>query len=314
MKNVVRTLDKVFAREACGAGGFVVAGRIDELGRTVIKDLSLLHAVTRGGAREADVIGAIHAYPSFHPEWHEKMFFSAYTASTAAALLGRNVPMSEEVLQGGGLAPVGAQDAFALNCHAGPLQTLALSAPLRDVTVLSRDERSFWGRTTAHIGAAFRLRRAGRNDPDHADAVLLPSGKIEHLTSDISRKSAKDGFVRRRRARSRGTTAEAALEVWQGLHDGRWSLVDYIDKDGKAFVLAVRNEPAREVASTLTDRQRAAVALAVLGYGNKQIAYALGLTAAAVTMLLARARIATRVRTRTDLVRAFKRTLVERPS
>jgi len=73
----------------------------------------------------------------------------------------------------------------------------------------------------------------------------------------------------------------------------------------------VRNEPARDVASTLTDRQRAAVALAALGYGNKQIAYALGLTATAVAMLLARARVATGIRTRAELVRAFKQSLAE---
>jgi DNA-binding CsgD family transcriptional regulator len=112
----------------------------------------------------------------------------------------------------------------------------------------------------------------------------------------------------RLRRAARGATE---LEVWQGLQDGHWSLVDYVDSDGKVFVLAVRNEPARDVASALTERQRAAVALAALGHGNKQVAYALGVTVAAVAMLLARARAATGTRTRVELVRAFKRRPVE---
>jgi DNA-binding NarL/FixJ family response regulator len=85
--------------------------------------------------------------------------------------------------------------------------------------------------------------------------------------------------------------------------------VDHVDTDGKTFVLTVRNEPARDVASTLTTRQRAVVALAALGYGNKPIAYALGLTPAAVAMSLARARAASGLGTRAELVRAFTRDL-----
>jgi DNA-binding CsgD family transcriptional regulator len=50
-------------------------------------------------------------------------------------------------------------------------------------------------------------------------------------------------------------------------------------------------------------------ALAALGYANKQIAYPLSLSAAAIAMLLARARAATGSRTRADLVGGFKRSL-----
>jgi DNA-binding CsgD family transcriptional regulator len=164
------------------------------------------------------------------------------------------------------------------------------------------------------MGAAYRLRRAAGASPEGADAVLSPDGKIGHLRLDADGPSLEDGFARRQRARAAHTTAESALDIWQGLHDGRWSLVDYVDTDGKAFVLAVRNEPARDVPSTLTDRQRAVVALAALGYGNKQIGYALGLTGPAIAMLLARARAASGVRTRAELVRAFKRSLADRPS
>jgi DNA-binding CsgD family transcriptional regulator len=111
----------------------------------------------------------------------------------------------------------------------------------------------------------------------------------------------------RRTARGRDAASATALEVWHGLRDGRWSLIDYVDAGGRAYLLAVRNARAPEAALTLTERQRAALALAAIGHGNKQIAYALGLTAAAVAMLLARARAATGLRSRAALVCAFKR-------
>jgi DNA-binding CsgD family transcriptional regulator len=69
----------------------------------------------------------------------------------------------------------------------------------------------------------------------------------------------------------------------------------------------VREEPQQP-------RLLAAIALAALGYGNKQIGYALGLIATAVAMLLARARAATGVRTRAELVRTFKRDLTAKPA
>lgn len=73
--------------------------------------------------------------------------------------------------------------------------------------------------------------------------------------------------------------------------------------------MAVRNQPPHgtlHATSALSDRQRAAVALAALGYGNKQIAYALGLSPASVGMLLLRARVTTGVASRAELIRRFK--------
>jgi DNA-binding CsgD family transcriptional regulator len=54
------------------------------------------------------------------------------------------------------------------------------------------------------------------------------------------------------------------------------------------------------------------LAAAALGYCNKQIVYALGLSAAAIAMLLARARLTTGSRTRVDLVRVFRRSLASK--
>ena len=78
-------------------------------------------------------------------------------------------------------------------------------------------------------------------------------------------------------------------------------------------MLAVENAPSPDIVGVLTERQRAVLSLAALGYGNKQIAYALGVTQAAVAMSLRRARLAAGFNTRAQLVRSFKFSLTRSP-
>jgi DNA-binding CsgD family transcriptional regulator len=311
MQGAVERVGEIAGRENAGAGGFAATGRIDPEGHTVLADVTLGTFMNCDGDGRRAVLAAMLAYPgSLPPAIQEKAFFSSVTASTASVVTGLGATLDQgPAWKMSGLEGLGAKDAFFLACHDGPLGSVVLFNSLSGIRTLKPAEVRLCQRVATHVGAAFRLRRNVDATPDRAEAVLSPHGRVEHLVRAEDRTGVKDGFARRRHARRRNTKPEAALEIWQGLHDGRWSLVDYVDTDRKAFVLAVRNEPARDVASTLTDRQRAAVALASLGYANKQIAYALGLSATAVAMLLARARAATGVRTRAELVRAFKRDL-----
>ena len=96
--------------------------------------------------------------------------------------------------------------------------------------------------------------------------------------------------------------ATDAAAIWRGLQAGRWSLVERVDVAGKCFVVAVEKPPAPRRAVALTPRQRAACGLAVLGQSNKEIGYALGISTAAATMLLGRARAAFGARTRVELI------------
>ena len=295
-----------------GAGAFSVAGGIDSKGRTVVVDVPLRRVVAEDGAQRDHVLNAMVAYPQLPLDLQEKVFFSSVTAGTGSAItgLGRTLHRDPTWKQSG-LDALAATDTLMMTCHDGLLDCVVVFQALRHFTTLLPADLHLLQRLATHVGAAFRLRRNRDATLAGAEAVFSPSGRIHHLSPQASGASVAEGFARRRHARKRTTKTQVALEIWQGLHDGRWSLVDYIDTDRKSFVLAVRNEPARDVASALTDRQRAAVALASLGYPNKQIAYALGLTATAVAMLLARARAVVGVRTRAELVRSFKRSLAE---
>jgi DNA-binding CsgD family transcriptional regulator len=309
MRELVETLANVFAREGLGSMGFLMSAQVNSAGRTMLWEIR--EPCETGHVTPRDLHEVLGQYRDLPLDLQERLFFSSIADTVSQATgLGERLPDYPFWQNHGGWNTSIVGDAFGLRCHDGPLHGVVFGAGLRDVTTPTVGELRIWQRLAMHIGAAARLRRGQAFKPQDADAVLSPAGNVHHLVRNGDGRAVKEGFKRRQYARRRHTTPEAALDIWRGLHDGRWSLVDHIDTDGKAFVLAVRNEPAREVASSLTDRQRAAVALAALGYGNKQIAYALGLTATAVAMLLARARTATGVRTRAELVRSFKRSLV----
>ncbi|MBS0658949.1 MAG: helix-turn-helix transcriptional regulator [Verrucomicrobia bacterium] len=203
-------------------------------------------------------------------------------------------------------------DAVTLLGHDGGLGTMGVVLATPGTSALPARERKLWSRVMAHVGAALRVRR----DRDRrVDAVLSRRGHVEHTALRRQQlANLRSGYAAHESARHLRASPERALELWQGLCDGQWSLLDSIDRDGKAFVLAVRNSPGSEVGLPTTHRQRAALALASLGYGNKQIGYALGLREGAVAMLLRRAKASLGVRSRTDLVRAFKRGLIGKES
>jgi DNA-binding CsgD family transcriptional regulator len=299
----------VFAPEGLGAAAYLFTGRVRPDGRTGLDTLTNMHAGGRGISPTWPSLAALA--PTTALEMQERVFFSGAIADTwsAATGLGPELTRHPQWTDRSGFDVSVTNDTMGLVCHCGPLGGAVVCVALRETQPLDELERRLWRRMAAHIGTAMRLRHGVGPVWDRAHAVLSPSGRVEHLEVPADAPTIKEGLARRRRARAKDLAPSAALDVWQGLLDGRWSLVDHVDTDGKAFVLVVANEPCRDVTSTLTDRQRSAVALAALGYSNKQIAYSLGLTATAVGMLLRRARLATGVGGRAELVRAFKRSL-----
>jgi DNA-binding CsgD family transcriptional regulator len=300
---------EVFAGEALGGVAYTFTGRARSDGLTVIDSFANTHAKGRGISPTWRSI--VRYFPSMAPELQNRVLFSGCVADTWSAItgLGPELPRHPQWTDRSGFDASIANDTLGLVCHSGPLGGAVIGVPLRETQPLDEDERRLWRRIAIHVGTALRLRRGVGPVWERADAVLSPHGRVQHLAAPADGPVIQEGLARRRRARSRDMSPPAALDVWQGLLDGRWSLVDPLDTDGQAFVLAVRNEPGNDLTSTLTDRQRSAVALAALGYGNKQIGYSLGLTATAVGMLLRRARLATRAGSRAELVRGFKRSL-----
>jgi DNA-binding CsgD family transcriptional regulator len=157
-----------------------------------------------------------------------------------------------------------------------------------------------WHRLAAHISAGNRLRATLEKlaidaDPtNHAEAILSENGKIEHATGPAEPKDARealrDALVRIDAARSEKDDADRSLDLWQGLVSGRWSLVEHFERGGRRYFLAHKNDPELTADRTLTERERQVLGYAELGYSNKLIAYALGLSLSSISADLARAR------------------------
>jgi DNA-binding CsgD family transcriptional regulator len=154
-----------------------------------------------------------------------------------------------------------------------------------------------WSRVSAHISSAWRLRqRLAREASKRTapEAILTPSGKLADAHFDPSR-GQRDVLATavRGRERARGPlrrgAPDDALSLWQGLVQGRWTLVDQVDRDGKRFVLARRNEAAAPPFAGLTLRERQIVALALQGLANKLITYTVGLSVSTVATHLSNA-------------------------
>jgi DNA-binding CsgD family transcriptional regulator len=166
-------------------------------------------------------------------------------------------------------------------------------------------EMAIYKRIAHHIASSFRCRRrlglskppragAGRTSDAPAEAVLDAEGRIVHAEGEAAGRLAREriraaaqtvGALRRRGSKSQSK----ALEEWPPLVAARWTLVDSFEKSGERYVVARENQARHEGMTWLTDRERQVVLQAALGFSNKEIAYALGISHSTVRVLMARA-------------------------
>lgn len=189
---------------------------------------------------------------------------------------------------------------------------VSMCTGLAHLSTLSPRETRLLARLATHVGARDCLRDLnGVRRLDEADVVFSQGGKVLHARDEVVARArtgaAKAGLAARDFARKSRHDVEKALEVWQGLVDGRWSIVDHVDTDGRRFVLAVKNAPRVDRRANLTPTQRRVTALAAMGHPDKEIAYMLGVPATAVDAALRRARRKLGVRSRTELVTMWRR-------
>jgi DNA-binding NarL/FixJ family response regulator len=180
----------------------------------------------------------------------------------------------------------------------------------RERPVQSRD-RWTWERVAVHISTALRLRRnLQKLNPAMEEAVVRPDGHIDHAIGAATPRNARDmlreAVIARERARRHQVRSRpSAIELWRGLVDGRWSLVDRFDRDGKRFIVACKNPIQVDDPRTLTAAERTVVRLATRGERNKLIAYRLGVAPSTVATLLASGMRKLGCTSRTDLVTTF---------
>jgi DNA-binding NarL/FixJ family response regulator len=176
-------------------------------------------------------------------------------------------------------------------------------------------------RLASHVAAAFRVRRrlgvsavggAPGRKPDSgvegAEAILDANGHFVHAVGPATSKTAQERIrstsasIDAARSKTARASGRSALEQWHPLTSARWTLVDSFEENGRRYVVARENQAHAEGFATLTDRERQIVLHAALGFTNKQIAYALGISDTTVRVLMARAASRMGVRTRRELL------------
>ena len=171
----------------------------------------------------------------------------------------------------------------------------------------TREARHLWSQVAAHLAAAARLRGVVGVEPavEHADVMMDPGGKVEHLGRELAidqREQLGEAVRRIERARSRKASDEESLDLWQALVAGEWSLVDHFEGDGRRHYVAVRNPPQGVRSRALSRRESEVVAYVACGTSTKATAYALGLRDATVRRHLHSAMAKLGVKSRAELV------------
>jgi DNA-binding NarL/FixJ family response regulator len=212
--------------------------------------------------------------------------------------------------------PFGVKDVTGVLARDPSGHVVVFSSPMPDLRCPTRRDVATWGRIAAHVSAGFRLRRAletlSRDEAlaHGADAVLSPSGSMVHAEKSAQRPDAREWLRRAAkaidRARSKARRNEdEALELWQGLVAGRWSLIERFDSDGRRFLIARRNDPQVTDPRALGLRERQVLAYVAMGHPVKLIAYSLGVSRSSISLTRRNAMRKLGLRTTADIVRLF---------
>lgn len=203
------------------------------------------------------------------------------------------------------LGPRGIHDVLGLVAHDPEGRGVCLSTLLFEPWVPTKAQRVLYGCVATHVAAGLRLLHATTAEPE---AILDGRGKVVHAEEPAKAGSAREVLrhaakaVDRARGRLRRDDPAEALELWRGLVDGRWSLVDRFESDGRRYVVARRNDPDVRDPRALTARERQVAGYVAAGHSNKLVAYSLGLSTSAVNTHLTSAKRKLGVRTRTELI------------
>ena len=143
--------------------------------------------------------------------------------------------------------------------------------------------------------------RRGRSPRTVANQVRSVYTKLEiESRQQLARQCIK--ALDRARARLHRGNDEGLLSLWRGLVQGRWSVFDQVDTDGKHFIVVHENDPDAAGPKRLTRRETQVATYAAQGHTNKTIAYELGIARTTVATHLTTALSKLGLRRRTDLV------------
>ncbi len=215
------------------------------------------------------------------------------------------------------LQPFGIVDLLAIKTVDLDRRGFLIGAPTSRVAPPAPRTCALWARLVSHVSSAYRLRRTlangspARSVMEGADAILEADGRVVDARGAAATLDGRDALramaIAMDRARSslRKSDEEEAISLWTALVDGRWTLLEHFDRDGRRYFVARRNEPQVHEVLALGPRERQIVAYAARGHSVKLIAYELGLSSPTISEHLTSAMAKLGVANRGELSRVF---------
>jgi DNA-binding CsgD family transcriptional regulator len=176
-------------------------------------------------------------------------------------------------------APNGFGDLLVLHIVNADRRGCLFAAPLGRSTAASRKEITLWSRVAAHLRAGYGSSLRHGDDVEASDAILEPSGRVLHASgfakTPAARETLRQAALRAERARTSRARRDAsrALDLWQELVAGRWTLIQRFDADGRRFLVARRNAGEVQSYVQLTPREQEITRRLLRGDSNKLIAH-----------------------------------------
>ncbi len=205
-------------------------------------------------------------------------------------------------------------DKLAVKGLTGQGRAIILCWLFSELVVPTAQERHRWQCVASHLGAGLRLRDIARTldlQSPPVEAILDSAGKLREAREGAKHPAARDTLraavsrLDKLRTRQGRRDPDRALAAWEGLVQGRWSLVDHFDSDGHRFGLAIKNDPRFPDPRGLTLRERQVAEFIGQGHSGKEISYMLGISRSAVTNCTSRALCKLGLSSLTELVAFF---------
>lgn len=234
--------------------------------------------------------------------------FGAFEAAVASDLFGAT---STSEFMEAYLAEFDWHDAVAIQAVGDPGPSLILSGssktritdPGRKVARLKKLAR--------HFAAAHRL----RSHRPVIEAVLDLDGKVHHAEGPARAAAAREVLRDAVKIVARARTQKSVDSVlaWQAVWDGRWTMVDSFERDGRRWLVARKNDGAPPSPHVLLPTERDVVERVVRGESLKVIGAELGMPISTVSATLASAMAKLRVDKRSELVKLVAGIVPDRP-
>ncbi len=251
------------------------------------RNLKLIRSAALGPAHARDILAASTRVQT--PTVNHFFRSGPSVTSLSEALFTREPGLADVVQQ---ITNNVVHDKLVVKGLTGQGSALILCWLFSERIVPTAQERRRWQCVASHLGAGLRLREFTQTlnlDSSPVEAILDGAGKLHEARDGAERPSARAALRRavcnldQLRTSQGRSDPDRALAAWEGLVQGRWSLVDHFDSDGRRFVLAIKNAPRFPDPRGLTLRERQVAEFIGQGYSCKEISYMLGITRAAVT-------------------------------